>query len=158
MKSVFDAPLPVDHRQFSFDKESLRLTLGGVSTKVHISMENPEMPWFPAKPVLLFLGYAKPTQAYERLDDDEKSSLQDLITQKGPPLFSGGGPLEEPPLGYNDLKATYISEPGLYTAILGSKKPEAKLFKKWVTSEVLPSIRRLGRYSFHDERSPDDGA
>ena len=66
--------------------------------------------------------------------------------------------MEEPPLGYNDLKATYISEPGLYTAILGSKKPEAKVFKKWVTGEVLPSIRRLGRYSFHDERSPDDGA
>lgn len=45
-----------------------------------------------------------------------------------------------------NMKSTIINESGLYSAILGSKKPEAKKFKKWVTSEVLPSIRKHGAY------------
>ena len=150
------APLPTGH-PFGFDEMSMQLILRGVPARLYTFGDNPDVPWFPGKPILVFLGYANPKQAYERLDDDEKSSLKDLIAKKGPPRFEVGS-FKEPTLGYNDLKATYISEPGLYTVILGSKKPEAKVFKKWVTSEVLPSIRRLGKYSFHDRRSPDDGA
>lgn len=49
-------------------------------------------------------------------------------------------------VGFNNRGVTLINESGLYAAILGSKKPEAKPFKKWVTSEVLPSIRKTGGY------------
>ena len=45
-----------------------------------------------------------------------------------------------------------INEPGLYNLVLGSRKPEAKAFKRWVTHEVLPAIRRTGRYSTDPER------
>ena len=63
-----------------------------------------------------------------RLDDDEKG-MQNLQTLGGM------------------QNLTVISESGLYSAILGSNKQESKQFKKWVTSEVLPSIRKNGMYA-----------
>lgn len=64
----------------------------------------------------------------ERLDDDEKNSVSITDGNRGNPNF------------------TVISESGLYNVIFLSRKPEAKKFKKWVTSEVLPSIRKTGSY------------
>lgn len=82
-------------------------------------------PWFVAKDVADVLGYDQTSNMLKRIDDE------DFISSK----------LE----GMN-MKSTLINESGLYTAIIGSKKPEAKQFKRWVTSEVLPTIRKHGAY------------
>lgn len=85
-------------------------------------------PWFVAADVCAALDLGNTTRALERLDADE----QDLSSIQG---ISRG----------NDA-ANLINESGLYSLVLGSRKPEAKQFKKWVTSEVLPSIRKTGGY------------
>lgn len=81
-------------------------------------------PWFVLKDVCGVLGMSNPTVVAERLEDDERAK-SDLGRQ-------GVGWI--------------INESGLYNVILRSDKPEAKPFRKWVTSEVLPSIRKHGAY------------
>lgn len=81
--------------------------------------------WFVAKDVADILGYAKTNNMTERLDEDEKRTLYIAASQNN---------------------QTLINESGLYNAVMGSQKDEAKQFKKWVTSEVLPSIRKTGGY------------
>lgn len=85
-------------------------------------------PWFVAKDIADILEYSDSRVMTRRLDDDEKG-VQILHTLGG------------------DQEMTVINESGLYNAILGSNKPEAKVFKKWITSEVLPSIRKHGAYA-----------
>lgn len=80
--------------------------------------------WFVAADVCSALEVQNVTQAVSRLDEDERSMFN--IGRQG--------------------EASIINESGLYSLILGSRKPEAKKFKKWVTSEVLPTIRKTGRY------------
>jgi prophage antirepressor-like protein len=87
-------------------------------------------PWFVAADVCAALGIANATQAMARLDDDETT------------LYSTEGQAGSGPQSFN-----IINESGLYSLILGSRKPEAKRFKKWVTSEVLPAIRKTGQYT-----------
>ena len=84
--------------------------------------------FFVANDICNVLGIVKPENAYSRLDDDERS-----IRTVGTP----GGPQE----------MVVLNESGLYSLILSSRKPKAKSFKRWVTHEVLPSIRRTGAYS-----------
>lgn len=84
-------------------------------------------PWFVAMEVAAVLEYSDAFEMTKRLDDDEKQNLQ----------IAGFGP----------RGVTVISESGLYSAILSSRKPEATKFKKWVTAEVLPSIRKTGSYT-----------
>jgi prophage antirepressor-like protein len=86
-------------------------------------------PWFVAADVCTALGISNVSQALCRLDDDERT----LISNEG-------APAEGPP------SLNIINEPGLYALVLGSRKPEAKRFKRWVTHEVLPAIRRKGHY------------
>lgn len=96
-------------------------------------------PWFVAMDVAESLGYADAWSMTRRLDDDEIRDLQDggfKIHIMSEESGSHGG----------TRRMTLINESGLYSAILGSIKPEAKVFKKWVTSEVLPMIRRTGGY------------
>lgn len=82
-------------------------------------------PWFVAKDISENLGYAQTSNMMKRIDaEDFKSSVLD---------------------GMN-MKSLLINESGLYSAILGSKLDSAKKFKRWVTSEVLPSIRGNGAY------------
>ncbi|NBK80073.1 hypothetical protein D5272_16205 [bacterium D16-76] len=83
-------------------------------------------PWFIAVDVCRALDISR-TQT-RRLDDDEK-----------------GVHLTHTPSG--DQEMTIINEPGLYSLVLGSRKPEAKAFKRWVTHEVLPAIRQNGYYA-----------
>lgn len=85
-------------------------------------------PWFVASDVAEILGYRMASDMTRRLDPDEKGTRS---------VRTLGGIQE----------MTTISESGLYTAILGSKIEEAKAFKRWVTSEVLPSIRKHGMYA-----------
>ncbi len=85
-------------------------------------------PWFVAVDVCAALHINNNRMALERLDDDEKGvSVMD----------TPGGP----------QKMSIINESGLYALILTSRKPEAKKFKKWVTSEVLPTLRKQGHYT-----------
>lgn len=88
--------------------------------------ENGE-PWFVASDIAKALGYRMASDMNRRLDDDEKGTRS---------VRTPGGTQE----------MTVISEAGLYSAVLGSKLPEAKAFKRWVTHEVLPAIRRDGGY------------
>jgi prophage antirepressor-like protein len=85
-------------------------------------------PWFVARDVCNILDYADTNVATQFLDDDEK-----LVHE-----------IDGPGQRRNML---IISESGLYTLIIRSNKPEAKKFRKWVTSEVLPSIRKTGTYT-----------
>lgn len=86
-------------------------------------------PWFIAADVCRALEVGNPTQALSRLDEDEKSIT--LISNEG----NRGNP-----------NMTIVNEPGLYALVLGSRKPEAKAFKRWITHEVIPSIRKHGAY------------
>lgn len=83
-------------------------------------------PWFIAADACAALGIN--TEQTRRLDDDEKG-LHSTQTPSG------------------EQQMIVINESGLYSLILGSRKPEAKRFKKWVTSEVLPAIRKTGQYT-----------
>jgi len=85
-------------------------------------------PWFVLTEVCRKLGLANPPDVSSRLDDDEKDAIG---------ISDAIGRVQ---------KMTIINESGLYSAILRSNKPEAKAFKKWITSEVLPSIRKTGGY------------
>mgnify|MGYP000933133895 CR=1 FL=1 len=87
--------------------------------------------WFVAKDVCDILELGNVAQAVSRLDEDEK----DVISNDTP-----GGKQE----------LVHINEPGLYSLILGSRKREARKFKRWVTHEVLPSIRQYGLYATDD--------
>ena len=108
-------------------------------------------PWFRGKDVAMFLGYANTKQAIRvHVDEDCKKILSDLlatVNERGlpdsPPKSRG---LPDTPLDANAKNSIFINDVGLYSLILSSQKPEAKAFRKWVTSEVLPSIRKTGAY------------
>ena len=89
-------------------------------------------PWFVAADVCKALDIGNPRQAVSRLDEDERMTV---ISNDGHSGVRGGAQ------SYN-----FVNEPGLYSLILGSRKPEAKAFKRWVTHEVIPSIRKYGAY------------
>ena len=95
-------------------------------SKVRVVIKNGE-PWFVARDICDILKHTNSRVAVDRLDDDEKGVSK---------VYTPGG-LQE---------MTVVSESGLYTLVLTSNLPEAKRFKKWVTSEVLPQIRKTGTY------------
>lgn len=105
-------------KKFNFEKCAVRVIL--------INCE----PWWVLKDVCDVLGLSNPTVVASRLDDDEKSKID--------PKPNLGSKSNEPVL--------IINEYGLYNVILRSDKPEAKAFSKWVTHEVIPSIRKKGYY------------
>lgn len=88
-------------------------------------------PYFVAKDIAEKLAYVKTSNMLKLVDTDDKKCLL-------------GSDLE--PLGITYPKMSFINESGLYAAIFGSKQENAKKFKKWVTSEVLPQIRKTGTY------------
>jgi prophage antirepressor-like protein len=88
-------------------------------------------PWFVAADVAAVLEYRDAPNMTRNLDDDEKGT-QIVSTLRGA------------------QEMTVISESGLYAAILKSRKPEAQRFRRWVTGEVLPSIRKTGSYQMAD--------
>lgn len=85
-------------------------------------------PWFVLKDCMNILGLGNPTETVKMFDDDEFSTTE-VIDSIG-----------------RRQQAYIISEPGLYRLIMRSRKPEAKEFQRWVTHEVLPSIRKHGAY------------
>jgi len=97
-------------------------------------------PWFVGKDVAEALGYSNPRDAMARhVDSEDKTTV--VIPDTGSNYKS---------------KATIINESGIYSLIFSSKLPEAKYFKHWVTSEVLPAIRKTGTYKLMDSYMIDD--
>jgi prophage antirepressor-like protein len=95
--------------------------------------------WWVLKDVCYILELSDTNKVSERLDEDELTRIK---------LVSGG----------QEREMLLISESGLYNVILRSDKPKAKPFRKWVTHEVLPSIRKTGSYSVAEkEKSPLSG-
>ena len=89
-------------------------------------------PWFVAADVCRALEINNVSMAISRLDDDEKNTIS--LTEGIP-----GNP-----------NKTIVNEPGLYSLVLSSRKPEAKVFKRWITHEVIPDIRQYGMYATND--------
>lgn len=100
--------------------------------------ENNE-PWFVGKDVAEILEYAKPANAIDRHVDKDDTLKQGLTDSLG-----------------REQQTTFINESGLYSLIFSSKMDKAKEFKRWVTSEVLPSIRRDGGYIVAKENDSDE--
>ena len=84
-------------------------------------------PWFVGKDVAVILGYSNPQKAIRDHVDEDDRTVNDSFTVNGTAI-------------------SLINESGLYSLVLSSKLPTAKKFKRWVTSEVLPSIRKHGAY------------
>ncbi|WP_279058059.1 phage antirepressor [Mobiluncus mulieris] len=93
------------------------------------TIENDGQPWFVAADVCAALELANPTVTVSRLDKDEKAKFN---------LGLSGGP------------SWCINEPGLYSLVLACRKPQARAFKRWITHEVLPAIRKHGLYAISD--------
>lgn len=95
-------------------------------------------PWFVGKDVAVALGYSNPRDALAKhVDDQDKNSVAKRDGTSGNPNM------------------TIINESGLYSLVLSSKLPTAKKFKRWVTSEILPSIRKTGGYISGQETMSD---
>ena len=107
--------------------ETKAFTFNPSNTPIRVQVINQE-PWFVAKDVCDALTIEKHRDAVSRLDDDERGSV--VVDTLG---------------GKQAVAA--VNESGLYNLIFQSRKPEAKVFRKWVTGEVLPSIRKTGSYS-----------
>ena len=93
--------------------------------------------WFVAKDVCEALGLSNVTMAVEKLDDDEKG-LSSINTRGG------------------SQKLTVINKSGLYSLVLSSRKQEAKVFRKWITNVVIPSIEEKGYYAVNESVVPFD--
>ncbi|MFT8921087.1 BRO family protein [Acetobacter sp.] len=106
---------------------------------VRVLMMN-DAPWFALVDVCRVLEHSNPTMAARRLDPDEKMTLNSneghLLTLNNSDAGGRGGA----------RSISVVNESGLHNLIFSSNKPAAKRFRKWVTSEVLPSIRRTGSY------------
>lgn len=93
-------------------------------------------PWFVARDVCAILGLANPAATLAKLLDEDEKGLAVVYTPGG------------------DQQVSIINESGLYALILRSRKPEARRFRKWVTAEVLPTIRKTGSYSLERPMMP----
>jgi prophage antirepressor-like protein len=98
------------------------------SRPIRMSVADGE-PWWMLADVCAALGIANVGNVADRLEDDEKNTIRLMDGTPGNPF------------------KTMVNESGLYSVILRSDKPDARRFRKWVTSEVLPSIRKIGSYT-----------
>lgn len=105
-----------DLNVFAFDSQAVRVVMVD------------GQPWFVAADVCEILGFGNPRQAVESHVDEEDVQKLDTLTAGG------------------TQQTNHVNESGLYALIFGSTKPEAKRFKRWVTHDVLPSIRKTGAY------------
>ena len=120
-----EAPMTGQVEVFNFSQEK---------APIRVQLINSE-PWFVAKDVCEVLGIANNKDAASRLDEDERRGVG--ITD---------------PIG-RPQTVTAVSESGLYSLVFQSRKAEAKKFRKWVTSEVLPSIRKKGYYGMYKPKT-----
>ena len=97
--------------------------------------------WFVAKDICDILELTNPTEALKALENDEKNTLR----------------ISEGIQGRGNPNMNVINESGLYKLTFRSNKPEAKKFTKWVTSEILPALRKTGRYSTQSAKGSEKG-
>ena len=105
---------------------------------VRMKTDESEQYWFAGIDVCNILGLENPTQSVESLDEDEKK-LDYILDSSG-----------------QQRKTWTINEFGLYSLVLKSRKPEAREFKRWITHEVLPAIRKAARYTTEQEREREE--
>lgn len=105
--------------------------------KVRVVAKDGE-PWFVAADVCRVLEIKNTSDALAKLDNDEKMTLD---SNEGHSGHRGGA-----------QKMNVVNEPGLYSLVLGSRKPQAKAFKRWITHDVIPSIRKHGGYIVGQEQ------
>lgn len=117
---------------FDFEEQAVRIVM-------HM-----DEPWFVAADVCRVLDIGNSRDAVSRLDDDERD-LINLNTVGNTDTIRG------------NPNATLINESGLYALVLTSRKDQAKRFRKWITAEVLPAIRRTGRYEHTPAEPPVTG-
>lgn len=110
--------IPSDLTQFGFEGAPVRALVG-----------EDGMPWFNANDVCKALGYLNTTQTLDDHVDEDDVSKRYTIDSVG-----------------RTQRVNFVNESGLYALIFGSSKPRAKRFKRWVTSEVLPTIRKTGSF------------
>lgn len=96
-------------------------------TDIDVLVDHDGNPWWIAKNVCSVLGIVDISQAVERLYDDEKLVRTLHVSGQNRDVWT-------------------VNEPGLYSLIIRSNKPEAKKFKRWITHDVLPSLRQTGKY------------
>ena len=98
-------------------------------------------PWFVAKDVASILGYSDTAQAVRQHIDPEDTLTDIELTKKAKELGQSH---------FNVIsRAVYTNPPGVYQLIFGSTRPEAKAFKRWLATEVLPALQETGSYSLH---------
>ena len=110
--------------------------------EVRVIMKGDE-PWFVGKDIAGKLGYTTLQKMYSHIDNEDKIKINPQ-TEEYQGLCQNGTYLVD---NKNTFSLMLINESGLYSSIFGSKLPQAKKFKKWITSEVLPSLRKNGTYS-----------
>ena len=114
---------------------------------VRVLLDEKHEPWFVGNDVAKCLGYADPRDAVRRLVDDEDCKMLRLSEDREA--------YDSTPIHNQYVsQIKIINESGMYTLIMSSKKEFAKKFKRWVTSEVLPSIRKTGSYSMPSNNMP----
>jgi prophage antirepressor-like protein len=124
-----------------FDPKKQQLALNGKAVRVFSVGDET---WFQVKPLIVYLEYTNITVTLQRLDADDVKSLDELSNFPDfvrPDLTTSGKKSD-----YHENKALYVNEPGLYGLVLGSQKPQALAFKRWLTHDVLPALRRTGSY------------
>ena len=105
---------------------------------VRMKTDQEEQYWFAATDICAILDIVDTRQAVENLDEDEKY-LGGILHHSG-----------------QERKTWMVNEFGLYSLVLKSRKPEAKEFKRWITHEVLPAIRKAGRYTSEEEKAREE--
>ncbi len=101
---------------------------------VRVVVDETGGPWWVAKDVCDVLDLTNPSVAIESLEEDERAKFN--LGRQG--------------------EAWMVNEPGLYSMVLRSRKPEARRFRRWVVHDVLPAIRKSGRYEFQGRRIPQN--
>ena len=151
-----------DRANAALDLSSSLLKWGGESVKYE-SVD--DVTWFRGQSVAEVLGYKNTARAIQVHVDEEdkmfyenisKHTISEGLTEEEKNAFGADCDITideyETPMIRNEKHAIYINESGLYSLILRSKLPAAKAFTRWVTSEVLPAIRRHGKYDRKQEQ------
>ena len=116
------------------DMQLFTQDIGGQAVAITAIMAG-NAPWFRGTDVALALSYKNPQRAVRDYTDEQDRCALERLTDSVTPLER------------NEAAQIFISESGLYSLIMRSSKKEAKLFQRWVTNDVLPSIRRTGQYT-----------
>lgn len=127
--------------------EVLRLFENSSFGNVRVLLDSDKEPWFVGNDVARCLGYVNPKDAVKRLVDKDDSMIIQLADNQG-------GCDSRPHVNQQVTEIRVINESGLYSLILSSKLESAREFKRWVTKEVLPAIRKTGTY-IKDVAVPD---